>query len=78
MKYQLNIIILLFSIFQIIYSIDMKYLINNVYSIPPPLGPSLRPQSSDLAITHTVYALISCKYAILLLFYTLFFMFLLE
>jgi len=34
MEYELNIIILLFDIFQIIYNIDMKYLIDNAN--PPP------------------------------------------
>jgi len=51
MKYELNIIILLFDIFQIIYNIDMKYLIYNVYH--DPRRPSSTPQSPDLAITHS-------------------------
>ena len=55
MKYELNIIILLFDIFQIIYNIDMKYLIDNVYHAPR--RPSSRPQSLDFAVTQVTECL---------------------
>lgn len=54
--YKLNIIILFFDVFQIMYNNDMKYLIDNEYQASR--RPFSRLQSPDFAKTHGVYSLI--------------------